>query len=96
MWSSDPTTIFISSELNLCRNSLLILAGTDTTSNALTATMDTLGRRNDVQEKLLAEILESQDRNGGDIPYDELVALPYLDSICREILRLYVKSFESM
>ena len=74
----------------------ILFAAMDTTSNALTATMDTLGRRKDVQEKLRAEILEAQDRNGGDIPYDELVALPYLDSVCREILRLYVKSSESM
>ena len=29
-------------------------------------------------------------RDGRDsIPYDELVALPYLEAVCRETLRLY-------
>ena len=50
--------------------------------------MDTLARKLDVQDKLRAEVVEARERNGGDIPYDELVALPYLDAICREILRL--------
>lgn len=52
--------------------------------------MDILARKLDIQTKLRAEIIEAQERNGGDIPYDELVALPYLDAICREILRLWV------
>lgn len=47
-----------------------------------------LGRKADVQDKLRAEIVEAQERYGEDIPYDELVALPYLDALCREILRL--------
>ena len=68
--------------------SLLILGGTDTTSNALTATLDILGRNQDVQNKLRAEIVEAQEQYGEDIPYDELVALPYMDAVCREILRL--------
>ena len=45
----------------------------------------------DVQEKLRAEVLEARALNGGqDLEYDELVALPYLDAICRETLRLCV------
>lgn len=64
------------------------MAGTDTTSNALTVTLEMLGRKADVQDKLRAEIVEAQERYGEDIPYDELVALPYLDALCREILRL--------
>ena len=41
-----------------------------------------------VQEKLRAEIIESQAQFGEDIPHDNLVALPYLDAFCRESLRL--------
>ena len=69
-------------------DSLLILGGTDTTSNALTTTLDVLGCMPDVQDKLRAEIVEAQEQYGEDIPYDELVALPYMDAVCREILRL--------
>ena len=44
----------------------------------------------DVQAKLRAELREAQDQYGKEIPYDELCALPYLDAVCRETLRLYV------
>ncbi|KAG5653381.1 hypothetical protein H0H81_000768 [Sphagnurus paluster] len=41
-----------------------------------------------VQEKLRRELQEAREQYG-EIPHDELVALPYLDAICRETLRLY-------
>ena len=44
----------------------------------------------DVQAKLRAELREAQEQYGNEIPYDELCALPYLDTICRETLRLLV------
>ncbi|KAJ3480631.1 hypothetical protein NLI96_g8210 [Meripilus lineatus] len=65
----------------------LIFAATETTSGALAQVLQLLAQHADVQEKLRAEILHV----GGDqdIPYDELMSLPYLDAICRETLRLY-------
>lgn len=44
----------------------------------------------DVQEKLREEIAEARDYPGQDIPYDQLSALPLLEAVCRETLRLYV------
>ena len=41
----------------------------------------------DVQNKLRREIREA--RKSGDLSYDELFALPYLDAVCRETLRVY-------
>ena len=64
------------------------MAGTDTTSNSLTQIMELLAEKPDVQDKLRAEILQAQEDHGEDIPYDTLVALPYMDAICRETLRL--------
>ena len=64
------------------------MAGTDTTSNSLTQMMQLLAEKPDIQDKLRAEILQAQEQYGEDIPYDELVALPYMDAVCREILRL--------
>ena len=61
----------------------------DTTSNALSRTLHLLAIHPDVQEKLRAEIVEAQGGDRSDIPYDDLVKLPYLDAICRETLRLY-------
>ena len=65
-----------------------IFAGMDTTSNALAMTLDLLSKLPDVQQKLRLEILDAS--KGGDLDYDTLVSLPYLDAVCRETLRLYV------
>jgi cytochrome P450 len=44
----------------------------------------------DVQDKLRAEIARAQEENGGeDLDHDTLMALPYLDAITRETLRLH-------
>ena len=58
----------------------------DTTSNALARALQLLAQNPDVQEKLRKEIVEA--RNGQDLPYDNLVDLPFLDAVCRETLRL--------
>lgn len=50
--------------------------------------MEIMARHTDVQGKLRAEVMETQERFGSDIPYDELVSLPYLDAFCRETRRL--------
>ena len=68
-----------------------MFAATDTTSNALTLILERLSENPNVQEKLRAEIAEAKSaHDGGDIPYDELMSLPYLDAVCRETLRVYV------
>lgn len=65
---------------------MLIFSATDTTSTALTQILHTLAENPDAQEKLRAEIREAGQN--GDIPYDQLTTLPYMDAICRETLRL--------
>ncbi|KAF9466558.1 cytochrome P450 [Collybia nuda] len=69
--------------------STFIFAAMDTTSNALSRILHLLATHIDVQEKLRQEVTSSSLRNGGYIPYDELVSLPLLDAVCRETLRLY-------
>ncbi|EKM49765.1 uncharacterized protein PHACADRAFT_265429 [Phanerochaete carnosa HHB-10118-sp] len=66
----------------------LVLAATDTTSNALARTLHLLSERQDVQDKVRAELVQASP-DGEHIPYDQLVDLPYLDAVCRETLRLY-------
>lgn len=68
--------------------STFIFAAMDTTSNALARTLFLLAQNQDVQEKLRREVTEARAKHG-DLAYDELVALPYLDAVCRETLRLY-------
>ncbi|KAG5634928.1 hypothetical protein H0H81_000304 [Sphagnurus paluster] len=66
----------------------LIFAAMDTTSNALSRTLYILAQHPEAQERLRQEIREAREQYG-QIPHDELVALPYLDAVCRETLRLY-------
>ncbi|KIM39744.1 hypothetical protein M413DRAFT_74240 [Hebeloma cylindrosporum] len=67
--------------------SSLTFAAMDTTSGALGRILFLLSIHQDVQNKLRQEIREA--RKSGDLSYDELVALPYLDAVCRETLRVY-------
>ena len=65
-----------------------ILAGMDTTSNALSRILHILAQNPEAQEKLRAEVTEAMGGDTADISYDDLVKLPYLDAVCRETLRL--------
>lgn len=69
--------------------SIFIIAGTDTTSNALARILQLLAEHQDIQDKVREELFNAGS-DGADIPYDQLMDLPYLDAICRETLRLYV------
>ncbi|KAF9482535.1 cytochrome P450 [Pholiota conissans] len=69
--------------------STLIFAAMDTTTNALARLLYLLSVHQDAQDKLRAEIKEAKEREGGELTYDTVVSLPYLDAICRETLRLY-------
>jgi cytochrome P450 len=60
----------------------------DTTSNALSRTLHLLSQHAEVQEKLRSEILDALKDHGGDLDYDTLSSLPYLDAVCRESLRV--------
>ena len=66
-------------------HSTLVFGATDTTSNTLSRIFYLLALHPDVQERLRADIVQA--RQGERLSYDELMALPYLDAICRETLR---------
>ena len=72
-------------------SSNLTFAAMDTTSSALSRALHLLSTHPDVQSKLRQEIVDA--RSHGNLEYNELVGLPYLDAICRETLRLYVAYF---
>ncbi|KAI0667376.1 cytochrome P450 [Trametes maxima] len=71
--------------------SILLFAATDTTSNAITLILERLAENLGVQEKLREEVCTTKRRyESEDVPYDELMSLPYLDAVCRETLRVSV------
>ncbi|KZT12277.1 cytochrome P450 [Laetiporus sulphureus 93-53] len=71
----------------IAQMSTFTIAGMDTTSNALSRTLQSLAKHPHVQDKLREELLKSGAAEG--IPYDDLNRLPLLDAVCRETLRLY-------
>ncbi|KAJ3711890.1 cytochrome P450 [Lentinula guzmanii] len=76
------------SGLKIC--STLIFAAMDTTSSAMARLLHLLAQHPDAQKKLRQELIEAKRQNDGhDFSYEELIALPYLDAVCRETLRLY-------
>ena len=76
------------SALSVPRDRILLFAATDTTSHMMAQVLQLLAEHPDVQDKVRQEILAS--RSGQDIAYDQLSALPLLDAVCKETLRLYV------
>ncbi|RDB26333.1 hypothetical protein Hypma_006808 [Hypsizygus marmoreus] len=72
----------------LAQISTLTFAAMDTTSNALSRILHLLATHPKVQDKLRAEVKAAREQ-GGDLPYDEISSLPFLDAVCRETLRLY-------
>lgn len=68
--------------------STFIFAGHDTTTSAVCRILDQLSKNPDVQEKLRAEVRAARQAEG-DLSYDRLMSLPYLDAVCRETLRIF-------
>lgn len=65
----------------------LTFAATDTTSTAVARALWLLANHPEAQDRLRAEITEAGNGDN-QLAYEELVALPYLDAVCRETLRL--------
>ena len=72
-------------------SSAFIFAGHDTTTLATSRILYQLCLHPDVQEKLRDEVTTARHELG-DLDYDALMGLPYLDAVCRETLRVYPPS----
>ncbi len=69
--------------------STLTFAAHDTTSSALSRILHVLSLHPEAQAKLRTEVTEARAASG-DLPYEQLDSLPYLDAVVRETLRLLV------
>ncbi|KAL1671100.1 cytochrome P450 [Schizophyllum commune] len=84
MKADDP----LPEEELLAQLTTLVFAAMDTTSSALSRTSHLLATHPEVQDRLRAETRAAMEEHG-KLSYNELEALPYLDAVCRETLRLY-------
>ncbi|THH06777.1 hypothetical protein EW145_g3848 [Phellinidium pouzarii] len=78
----------LSDEDLLGHMSTFVLAAHDTTTSAVSRILHVLAANPDSQSKLREEVTAARKEHG-DLDYDTLQALPYLDAVCRETLRVY-------
>ncbi|VDB84019.1 unnamed protein product [Peniophora sp. CBMAI 1063] len=70
----------------------LVMAGAETTSTALCRILLLLSEHVSVQDRLRKEItqaLSEEGEDGNGLGYDALMALPLLDAVCKETLRVF-------
>lgn len=60
----------------------------DTTSSALSRILHLLSQRQELQERLRAELVDARKAADGNLDYEHLMGLPFLEAVCRETLRL--------
>ena len=89
---------------NYCISSTLLFAGFETTTYAISRILWLLASRPDAQARLRSEIRAAKQGYLADgrlsaeiwedvsLTYDDLMALPYLDALLRETLRVYPPS----
>ncbi|KDR84606.1 hypothetical protein GALMADRAFT_237500 [Galerina marginata CBS 339.88] len=77
-------------EIVIANISSIVLAGQETTSGAMSRLIDLMTLNPALQEWIREEINEAlAKKNGEPLDYYELNALPRLDALCREALRLF-------
>ncbi|KAH9073512.1 cytochrome P450 [Lactarius deliciosus] len=86
--SAGPEDIQLSEEELVAQMAVFLIAGTDTTSTALSRILHLLSLHPDVQDKLRNELKDAH-KDSEELTHDQLVSLPFLEAVCRETLRLY-------
>lgn len=68
---------------------LFLLAGYDNTANTLAMSLHLLAHHAAVRARLRREVARALLRNEGELTYEQITELPYLDAVVSETLRLY-------
>ncbi|ODM95713.1 Cytochrome P450 9e2 [Orchesella cincta] len=83
--SSDELT-----DEDIVANAVMFLnAGFDTSQSVLIFAAYSLAKEQDVQEKLYNEVKSKMDANGGNLTYDGVLDMNYLDMFVNETLRMF-------
>ncbi|KAH9175552.1 cytochrome P450 [Lactarius sanguifluus] len=86
--SAGPKDIQLSEEELVAQMAVFLIAGTGTTSTALSRILHLLSHHPEAQDKLRNELKDAHKDNE-ELTHDQLVSLPFLEAVCRESLRLY-------
>ncbi|KOX72550.1 putative cytochrome P450 6a14 [Melipona quadrifasciata] len=68
---------------------VFFVAGFETSSLTITNTLYELAQNQDIQDKLREEIEEHCAKNDGELKYDDIKRMKYLDKAYKETLRMY-------
>lgn len=68
---------------------VFFIAGFETSSMTQSFCLYELAKNPDVQERLRQEINRAIEANGGEMTYDTVMNIPYLDQVINETLRMY-------
>uniref|UniRef100_A0A1B6KVA4 Cytochrome P450 n=1 Tax=Graphocephala atropunctata TaxID=36148 RepID=A0A1B6KVA4_9HEMI len=68
---------------------VFFIAGFETASSVMSFCLFELSRHQDIQESLFRELQEAVKRNSGNINYQMLMEVPFLEQVINETLRLY-------
>ncbi|GIX78376.1 cytochrome P450 3A12 [Caerostris extrusa] len=68
---------------------IFFLAGYDTTASTLSFVSYLLALNPDIQEKLHQELVDTLEKTNGELTYEALQGMKYLDNIISETMRLY-------
>uniref|UniRef100_A0A8H8CGL0 Cytochrome P450 n=1 Tax=Psilocybe cubensis TaxID=181762 RepID=A0A8H8CGL0_PSICU len=79
----------MSDEELIAQTSTLIFTAMDTTSSAISRVLHQLAIHPEAQEKLRAEISEAYHNQDDAIDFNNLMALPYMDAVIKETLRVF-------
>jgi len=68
---------------------IFFIAGFDTTSATTSLTMYELTKNHDIQEKVYQEVQDVLNRHNGEVTYEAIMKMTYLDKVVNETLRKY-------
>lgn len=77
----------------LSQSIMFMMAGSETTSTALSWISYNLAMHPDIQDKLIQEIDDALERHNGEINYDSVNDVEYLNSVISETQRMYGITF---
>ncbi|XP_054160994.1 cytochrome P450 3A21-like [Oppia nitens] len=83
------TDKYITEEEILANAWIFFQAGYETTASTLTFCTYELALNPDIQERLYDEVMTSVNNSSGNIDYDLLAKLPFLDAVISETLRIH-------
>ncbi|KRT81631.1 cytochrome P450 [Oryctes borbonicus] len=68
---------------------VFFLGGFETSSSTMTLCLHELAFNQDIQDKLRAEVRETMKKNNGELTYDSIMEMKYMDQVVNETLRKY-------